>query len=247
MARRTLPSDGPYKPGDMVFVWNAEPYASAVNPNKRDNWVRGTVISQEDSRVNVHVDNCVLRANQSKIIRDHDEWHDVAVPGLDNPDPVPLAVEDEDQHEPSIAGGDYAEAYYGEQKHWFCRTGKCDVLVSIFLPSERTYLATTPQLTPEIVEELLGYFMDPVNGSNAKGRKPIGMCCLHVDDLFITGTPDFLEKFKKVVKSQVKIGHEDVNDLMFTGQRVTWVIDEKTRKKSHITVEQSLCVSEITD
>ena len=78
---------------------------------------------------------------------------------------------------------------------------EAEVLVSIFLPSERTYLATTPQLTPEIVEELLEHFMDPVNGSNAKGRKPIGMCCLHVDDLFITGTPEFLEKFKKVVKS----------------------------------------------
>ena len=85
--------------------------------------------------------------------------------------------------------------------------------------------------------------MDPANGSNAKGRKPIGMCCLHVDEHVITGTPDFLEKFKKVVKSQFKIGHEDVNDLMFTGQRVKWVIDEKTEKKSHIAVEQSLCVS----
>ena len=124
---------------------------------------------------------------------------------------------------------------------------EAEVLVSVFLPSERTYLATTPQLTPEIVEELLEHFMDPVNGSNAKGRKPIGMCCLHVDDLFITGTPEFLEKFKKVVKSQFKIGHEDVNDLMFTGQRVKRIIDEKTKKKSHITVEQSLCVSELTE
>ena len=124
---------------------------------------------------------------------------------------------------------------------------EAEVLVSIFLPSERTYLATTPQLTPEIVEELLEHFMDPVNGSNAKGRKPIGMCCLHVDDLFITGTPEFLEKFKKVVKSQLKIGHEDVNDLMFTGQLVKWVIDEKTKKKSQIAVEQSLCVSELTE
>ena len=62
-------------------------------------------------------------------------------------------------------------------------------------------------------------------------------------NLFITGTPDFLEKFKKVVKSQFKIGHEDVNDLMFTGQRVKWVIGEKNKKKSHITIEQSLCVS----
>ena len=56
--------------------------------------------------VDVHVDNAVMRVNQSKIRRDHDEWHDVAVPGLDNPDPVPLAVEDEEQYEPSIAEGD---------------------------------------------------------------------------------------------------------------------------------------------
>ena len=70
---------------------------------------------------------------------------------------------------------------------------------------------------------------------------------LHVDDLFITGTPEFLEKFKKVAKTQFKIGHEDVSDLMFTGQRVKWIIDEKTERKSHITVEQSLCVSEVTE
>ena len=72
------------------------------------------------------------------------------------------------------------------------------------------------------------------------------MCCLHVDDLFITGALEFLERFKKVVKSQFKIGHEDhVNDLMFTG--VKWITDEKAKKKSHITVEQSLCVSELTE
>ena len=124
---------------------------------------------------------------------------------------------------------------------------EAEVLVSVFLPSERTYLATTPQLTPEMVEELLEHFMDPVNGSNAKGRKPIGMCSLHVDDLFIPGTPEFLEKFKKAVKSQFKIGHEDVNDLMFTGQRVKWIIDEKTKKKFRITVEQSLRASELTE
>ena len=85
---------------------------------------------------------------------------------------------------------------------------EAEVLVSVFLPSERTYLATTPQLAPGIVEELLEHFMDPVNGSNAKGRKPIGMCCLHVDDLFITGTP--------------RVSGE-----------VQWIIDEKTKKKSH--------------
>ena len=34
---------------------------------------------------------------------------------------------------------------------------------------------------------------------------------------------------------------------MFTGQRVTWIMNEKTEKKSHITVEQPLCVSELTE
>ena len=34
---------------------------------------------------------------------------------------------------------------------------------------------------------------------------------------------------------------------MFIGQRVKWIIDEKTKKKLHIIVEQSLCVSELTE
>ena len=134
-----------------------------------------------------------------------------------------------------------------KEKNLISLEEEAEVLVSIFLPAERSYLASTPQLTPEVVEELLEHFMDPVHGSNSKGRKTIGMCCLHVDDLFVTGTPDFLEKFKSKVKASFKIGHEDVNGLMFTGQRVKWQLDEKTKKKSHIVVEQSLCVSELTE
>ena len=135
MAKRTMPSDGPYKPGDRVFVWSAPVNAGAMpiksKAFKKERWIRGTVISQEGSMVNVHVDNAVMRVNQSKIRRDHDEWHDVAAPGLDNPDPVPLAVEEEDQYEPSIAGGDYAQAYFCEQTHWFGQTGKCDVVETV--------------------------------------------------------------------------------------------------------------------
>ena len=128
MAKRTMPSDGPYKPGDKVFVWSSPVNANAIASKawKKERWIRGTVISQEGAMVNVHVDDAVMRVNQSKIRRDHDEWHDVAVPGLDNPEPVPLAVEDEDDYEPDIA--EYAEAYLGEQAHWFCQTGKCDVV-----------------------------------------------------------------------------------------------------------------------
>ena len=78
-----------------------------------------------------------------------------------------------------------------KEKNLISLEEEAEVLVSIFLPAERSYLASTPQLTPEVVEELLEHFMDPVHGSNSKGRKTIGMCCLHVDDLFVTGTPDF--------------------------------------------------------
>ena len=70
-----------------------------------------------------------------------------------------------------------------KEKNLISLEEEAEVLVSIFLPAERAYLASTPQLTPELVEELLEHFMDPVHGSNSKGRKTIGMCCLHVDDL----------------------------------------------------------------
>ena len=130
MARRTMPSDEPYKPGDRVFVWTSPANANSIASKawKKERWVRGTVIPQEGATVNVHVDSSVLRVNQSKTRRrrDHDEWHDVAVPGLGSPDPVPLAVEDGDDNEPDLA--EYAESFFGEQTHWFCQTGKCDVV-----------------------------------------------------------------------------------------------------------------------
>ena len=70
-AKRTMPSDGPYKAGDKVFVWSAPANANSIASKAlRERWVRGTVISQEGSMVNVHVDNAVLRVNQSKIRRD---------------------------------------------------------------------------------------------------------------------------------------------------------------------------------
>ena len=66
------------------------------------------------------IQSCVSINRKAR--RDHDEWHDVAVPGLDTSEPVPLAVEDEDDYEPDIA--ECAEAYLGEQAHWFCQTGE---------------------------------------------------------------------------------------------------------------------------
>ena len=54
-----------------------------------------------------------------------------------------------------------------------------------------------PQLTPEAVDELLEHFVDPVHGSPSRGRKPIGVLSLQVDDLMITGDKSFLDWFVK--------------------------------------------------
>ena len=58
----------------------------------------------------------------------------------------------------------------------------------------------------------------------------------------MTGNDIFLKQFKDIVKSQFKIGHEDTNDLMFTGQRVAWKMQEKTKKEGvHLSRTIPLC------
>lgn len=74
---------------------------------------------------------------------------------------------------------------------------EAEVLVSISLPTERTYFANTPQLTPEIVEELFEHFMDPVNGSNAKGRNQLA-CVVFMLMTFSKLAPlNFLRSLKR--------------------------------------------------
>ncbi|CAE7374757.1 Cpr [Symbiodinium natans] len=125
---------------------------------------------------------------------------------------------------------------------------EAEVLVTLFLPERAAYKATEqlPQLTPELVDQLLEHFVDPVHGSPSKHRKSVGVLSLHVDDLIIAGTPSFLKWFLARVKEHFTIGHEDKNDLMFTGQRVRWVVDDKGSKK-YISIDQKLSVSELEE
>ena len=117
----------------------------------------------------------------------------------------------------------------------------------MFLPEKASYkVDSLSQLTPELVDQLLEHFVDPVNGSPSKGRRSVGVLSLHVDDLIISGTPQFLKWFLEKIKKHFTVGHEDVNDLMFTGQRVRWVFDEHKRKK-YISIDQKLSVSELEE
>ena len=63
MARRTMPSDGPYKQGDEVFYWHQD----SSKFKDRGKWIRGKVLSQEGAMVHIHTDKAVVRINQSKV------------------------------------------------------------------------------------------------------------------------------------------------------------------------------------
>ena len=61
IARRVMPSDGPYPLGDKVLVWMKD-----ESKKKAEGiWVRGKVVSQEGARVLAQVHKSVLRVNQS--------------------------------------------------------------------------------------------------------------------------------------------------------------------------------------
>ena len=73
---------------------------------------------------------------------------------------------------------------------------EAEVLVSLFLPEKASYkVESLSELSPELVDQLLEHFVDPVHGSPSKGRKTVGVMSLHVDDLIISGTEKFLTWF----------------------------------------------------
>ena len=71
-------------------------------------------------------------------------------------------------------------------------------------------------------EGFLEYILDPVTGSPSRGKQTEGFVCLHVDDLFASGTPKFLASLKEKLKKDYQIGSETYDNIMFCGQRVRW-------------------------
>ena len=59
-----------------MFVWHRD----ESKKKSEGIWVRGIVVSPEGAMVLVEVRRAVLRVNQSKVRRDGDPWHDVAIP-----------------------------------------------------------------------------------------------------------------------------------------------------------------------
>jgi hypothetical protein len=61
----------------------------------------------------------------------------------------------------------------------------------------------------DLIENFMNTMLDPVTGSPSKGRQAIGVVVLHVDDLFITGSPKFWKNIGEQLKKEYQIGSED--------------------------------------
>ena len=94
--------------------------------------------------------------------------------------------------------------------------------------------------TTDMLDRVTDYLLDPVTGSNAKGKQVIGVLCIHVDDLFFTGTKECCKQLENSLSKEFQIGSLDTNDVMFTGQRVRW-------KDKVLEVDQTRCIEELTE
>ena len=74
----------------------------------------------------------------------------------------------------------------------------------------------------EFSQENIDKLFDPVMGNNAKGRRPCGIACFHVDDLFMAVNKEFASRILTCFRNDFEIGSEDTNDIDFVGQRIQW-------------------------
>jgi hypothetical protein len=108
-----------------------------------------------------------------------------------------------------------------------------------------TDVSRVPMSGPSSFDDALNYLLDPVTGSNAKGRKVLGVVCLHVDDLFLAGNQRFHAQVCQNLRKDFSIGSEDTNDIQFVGQRIKWIM--KDGKKHYIRVDQHLAIEELEE
>ena len=53
----------------------------------------------------------------------------------------------------------------------------------------------------------------------------VGVCAVHVDDIYFSGIPNFMEYFQYKVAERFKVKDAKINDIMHTGLRVRKMID----------------------
>ena len=97
----------------------------------------------------------------------------------------------------------------------------------------------------DLLDKAIDLLTDPIHGSPSKNHCVCGVLCLHVDDLFMAGDAEFLERVVQALRRDFQIGSEDKNDIMFVGQRIRWTKDSKGYP--YIRVDQDLCIDELNE
>ena len=96
--------------------------------------------------------------------------------------------------------------------------------------------------------DAIDYFLDPITGSPAHGRRVSGVVCLHVDDLFMTGNSDFEKRVMSAVRRDFQVGSEAKNNIDFVGQRIRWVsVGTGKSVRFFVRVDQNKCIEELTE
>ena len=95
------------------------------------------------------------------------------------------------------------------------------------------------------LEDALELLMNASVRNNSQGRKPEGFICLHVDDLYMAGSPEFEKRVLSRIRKDFNVGSEDKNDIMFVGQRIKWKKHDK--HGDFISCDQKLAVDQLEE
>ena len=95
------------------------------------------------------------------------------------------------------------------------------------------------------LEDALELLMNASVRNNSQGGKPEGFKCLHVDDLYMAGSPEFEKRVLSKIRKDFNVGSEDKNDIMFVGQRIKWKKHDK--HGDFISCDQNLAVDQLEE
>ena len=80
------------------------------------------------------------------------------------------------------------------------------------------------------LEAALDLLLDPISGSHSRGKVVDGIITIYVDDANFAGNAKFHKTVIESLRKDFRVGSEDLNDVMFVGQRCRWVDKDKPRK-----------------
>ena len=85
----------------------------------------------------------------------------------------------------------------------------------------------------DLLDKAIDLLTDPIYGSPSKNQHVCGVLCLHVDDLFMAGDAEFLERVVNALRKDFQVGSEDKTTSCLLGSASG---GQKTKKDTHIYV-----------